>query len=170
MIRLRPLKRRDCESIVLWLQEERQFSMWSMGTFHYPLTIAQLEDYMVQVEREEDAWSMAALDKEGRLVGHFAVRKANYQENCAYLGFIVVDPEQRGKGFGKEMVTMAVRYAFEVMKVNKVTLNVIEENRAALACYLSIGFQVKERIEQKNLGGESWTLCRMLKCGSERSE
>ena len=162
MIRLRPLKKRDCKTMALWLPEERQFAMWSVGVFQYPLTVAQLEDYMAHVEEQEDAWSMAALDKEGKLVGHFAVRKADYREDSAYLGFIVVDPMQRGKGYGREMVSMAVRYAMETLGVKKVTLNVAEENRAALACYLSIGFKMEERIEKGESGsGEYGTLCRM---------
>ncbi len=45
---------------------------------------------------------MTALDEKGTPVGHFLVRKADYEDAEARVGFIVTAPEIRGKGLGKE--------------------------------------------------------------------
>lgn len=42
------------------------------------------------------------------------------------FGFVIVDDIKRGQGYGKEMLQLALKYAFEVLKVNKVTLGVFE--------------------------------------------
>lgn len=162
MIRLRPWKKGDREMMKDWLLEERQFHMWSGGKFAYPLTVEQLKERDECTEWEERAWSMAALDDEGKLVGHFSFREVDYEKGSAHMGFIVIDPKRRGGGLGKEMVSQAVRYAFEILGLSRVTLNVMEENRAAYACYRSIGFQEERRSEGAySFQGENWTVCLM---------
>lgn len=162
MIRLRPFKTGDSETMERWLPEQRQFAMWCAGKFQYPLTAEQIRKYAAAMEMEEYAWIMAALNEEGELVGHFMIRKADYERNSAHLGFIVVDPDRRGKGYGKEMVSQAVKYAFEILGMKRVTLGVVESNQAAYACYLAVGFHVEERMEQGyTYEGEEWPFCLM---------
>lgn len=163
MIRLRPFKISDSKAIVNWLPDERQFAMWSVGQFTYPLTAEQMENHLHRLEAIKDAWSMAALNEEGELVGHFMVKKADYEQNSAFLGFIVVDPSRRGKGYGKEMVAKAVQYAFEILGVDCATLNVITENKAAYGCYTSLGFRESGRTEKMyQYGDEAWDVCHMM--------
>ena len=57
------------------------------------------------------------------------------------LGFVIVDDSKRGKGYGKEMIRLALKYAFEIMKVEKVTIGVFENNASAYHCYQSVGFR-----------------------------
>ena len=162
MIRLRPLKISDCEKMTDWLAQERQFAMWSAGNFKYPLTKEQLVCHAQKLETDNSAWSMAALDEKGTLVGHVMIKKADYEKNSVHLGHIVVDPSKRGMGYGKEMVTKAVQYAFAVLGVQRVTLNVIEANTSAYACYTSIGFKEEARTEKAyQYQDEDWTVCLM---------
>lgn len=163
MIRLRPLKLSDSKAVAEWFPEERQFAMWSVGQFAYPLTAEQIAQHLRKLELQKDAWSMAALDESGELVGHFMVKKADYETESAFLGFIVVNPLKRGKGYGKEMVAKAVQYAFEILGVENVTLNVIEENKAAYACYTSLGFRENGHTENMyQYKNEEWDVCHML--------
>lgn len=39
------------------------------------------------------------------------------------------------------MVQMAIRYAFDMLKAEKITLGVFENNPAAYYCYKAAGFQ-----------------------------
>ena len=162
MIRLRPFKTADSETMADWLPEKRQFAMWCAGKFQYPLTAQQVRNHVESMEKEENAWVMAALNGEGELVGHFIIRKVDYEQNSAHLGFIVVDPDKRGRGCGNEMVSQAVKYAFEILGMKRVTLSVIESNQAAYACYQSIGFKEEKRKEKGYIyEGEDWTICLM---------
>ena len=73
------------------------------------------------------------------------------------MGFIVVDPMERGKGYGREMVTLALRYAFSLLRVERVTLGVFTVNEAAHRCYLSVGFQDEElHRDYDSFDGEAW--------------
>lgn len=151
MIRLRPYKPSDAWPLLEWWKDsdERSFVMWSAGKFEYPLTIEQLDGYFSEwCLREDSGWLMTALDGSGKPVGHFILRMADYEAGTVRLGFIVLDPKERGTGMGKELISQALKYAFEVLGMERATLVVFEENASAKACYEAAGFVGKEYIPQ----------------------
>ena len=159
MIRLRPYKSSDAKHILSWMQDERAFSMWSADKFQYPLTESQLYKYKEKYEHDEHAWLMTALDEKGTPIGHFLLRKADYKDNSIHIGFIIVDSNRRGKGYGQKMVQLAVKYAFEILSMKKVTLGVFDSNPAAHNCYVNAGFKdVRFEADAFTWEKESWGL------------
>lgn len=149
MMRLRPYKPSDAKNLLSWWKEvpEEIFVMWSNGKFEYPLTMKQLEAYFqTWCVDEERGWLMTALDETGNPVGHFIMRLADYEAESIRFGFIIVDPNARGKGYGKEMIRLALKYAFEVLGMKRATLGVFENNPSAKACYEAVGFTAKEYV------------------------
>lgn len=147
MIRLRPYKPSDAWPLLAWWEgaDEQAFVMWSAGKFEYPLAIEQLDGYFSEwCLREDSGWLMTGLDESGKPVGHFIMRMADYEAGTIRMGLIVIDPKQRGKSLGKEMISQALKYAFEVLCMERVTLVVFEDNASAKSCYESAGFVEKE--------------------------
>lgn len=97
--------------------------------------------------------------------GKIAIAKAKAMENLneIRLGFVIVDDEKRGQGYGKEMISLAVQYAFDFIKVNKISLGVFENNSAAIECYKSCGFKIVklENVESYHCMGEVWNCVEM---------
>lgn len=139
MLRLRPFKLCDAPYLLQWFQDEKSFTMWSANKFTYPLTMEQLIEYKNRFDEDPNAWIFVALDEDGTPVGHFSMRNADYEKRSIHLGFIVVDTTYRGKGYGKEMVSLAIQYATEILKMTRVTIGVFANNEAAHNCYKSIG-------------------------------
>ncbi len=139
VIRLRPYKQTDAEYICKWTADEYTFAQWCADKFTYPLTAEQLHSYYHSYEKDNKGWLMTALDQKGTPVGHLLMRRANYQSNSVHLGFIIVDSTLRGKGYGKEMVSLAVKYAFDILLVRRVTLGVFDNNPNAHYCYKAAG-------------------------------
>ncbi|MBQ7795727.1 MAG: GNAT family N-acetyltransferase [Lachnospiraceae bacterium] len=149
MIRLRPYKPSDAWKVLEWWDgaDEETFVKWSCGKFEYPLTIEQLDGYFSQwCLKEKSGWLMTALDESGSPVGHFIMRLADFKAGSIRMGFIVVDPAARGKGYGKKMIAKALTYAFDVLGMRIVTLGVFENNPQAKACYEAVGFKAKEYV------------------------
>ena len=69
-----------------------------------------------------------------------------------------LDDAKRGKGYGKEMLRLALKYAFEILHVHKVTLGVFENNSPAYYCYRSVGFTEigEEQNEYCQIKNEKW--------------
>ena len=67
----------------------------------------------------------------------------NTMRRCArhyWLGHIVVDPSQRGRGIGRRFVGMLLDHAFGELHADRVSLIVFPENAPAIRCYTSAGF------------------------------
>ncbi len=162
IIRLRPFKRIDAEKLLSWLTDERVMTMWCAKTFTYPLTQEQIITRMKEREEADDEWVMAGVDAQGEVIGHFCIW-ADYQKNSAHLGMIVVDDARRGQGLGQQMVELAVKYAFDILHVLKVTLGVFDCNPRAHACYQKVGFR-DDKIEDHAMKyhGEIWNRIHMV--------
>lgn len=159
MLRLRPYKPCDAEFIVKWCRNEYAFRQWSADRYpKYPITAEDMNAYY----NSESAWGLTAFDESG-VVGHLTMR---FPKDCldeVRLGFVIIDDEKRGKGYGKEMLSMAVKYAFEFIKVKKISLGVFENNTTAMQCYKSVGFNTVEtdKIESYACLGEVWNCIEM---------
>lgn len=162
IVRLRPFKRKDARKLLPWLADERVMTMWCSEIFQYPLTQEQVLARMEQTEQADDEWVMAGIDAQGEVIGHFCIW-ADFQKNSAHLGLIVVDDTKRGQGLGRQMVEQAVKYAFTILHVSKVTLGVFDCNPQAHACYQKVGFR-DDHVEEHALEyhGEVWNRCCMV--------
>ncbi len=164
MIRLRPYKLSDSEYLLKWMGDEFAFAQWCANKFSYPLTIEQLVTYYQTYEQDENAWIMTALNDDGIPVGHLLMRLADYKNESIHLGFIIVDNKIRGKGYGKEMVSLAVKYAFYILKIKRVTLGVFDNNPFAYACYKSVGFEeIKHHEANFPFQNNKWGVYDMIK-------
>lgn len=162
MLRLRPFKMSDATYLLNWIQDERSFKMWSADKFDYPLSEEQLKSYKDRYDQDEFGWIFVALNEAGIPVGHFLMRMADYEQSSIHLGFIIVDPTIRGKGYGVEMVSLGVKYAFEILKVKRVTLGVFDVNPGAEACYKKVGFNTETYHKDIfTYGDEKWGIFNM---------
>lgn len=78
-----------------------------------------------------------------------------------FLASVMIDHKLRGKGYGKEVTRMALRYAFEFTGAESVQLTVFEENADAKRCYERIGFTDRGSQMVHVHEDETWRLCTM---------
>ena len=163
-LKFRPYKVADAEVIVSWIKDETVFRKWSSDRFgDYPIKAEDINYKYLECngdcEEADNFYPMTAADENGP-VGHLILRYTNPEKTHIRLGFIIVDDSKRGKGYGKRMVQMATRYAFDMLKAEKVTLGVFANNPAAYHCYKAAGFKVIE-LEQPiilDILGEKWEI------------
>ncbi len=148
MLRLRPYKLSDAKFIVKWIDNEKDFMKWCANLIAYPLTEESMKGTKESFENNENGWFFTALDEKGIPVGFIAMMKADYESNSIHFGFIIVDSSKRNKGFGKQMLNQAIRYAFEILKVRRVTLKVFDNNPSAHRCYQDVGFVDEKYLEK----------------------
>lgn len=141
MLRLRPYKKCDAKHIVKWIKDEVAFRKWCADRYEsYPITAEDMNSHYDGFAFSDDFFQMTAFDETGA-VGHLIMRFTDSDKKILRFGFIIVDDDKRGKGYGKEMLSPALKYAFEILKAEKVTLGVFENNAPAYFCYKSVGFR-----------------------------
>ena len=158
MLRLRPYKKCDAKRIVSWIKDEISFRKWCADRYNkYPINENDINSYYSTMEDLDTFFPMTAFDETG-IVGHLIMRFIDENKKILRFGFIIVDDKKRGQGYGKEMLQLSIKYAFEILKIQKITLGVFDNNKSAYYCYKAIGFQdVKlEDNEYYHILNEDW--------------
>ncbi|MBE6900882.1 MAG: GNAT family N-acetyltransferase [Ruminococcaceae bacterium] len=163
MLRLRPYKRCDAQHIASWIKSEYVFRQWCADRYEsYPIRAEDINAHYDAVADSDDFYEMTAFDENG-VVGHLIMRFVDAEKSVLRFGFVIVDDTKRGKGYGKEMLLLAQRYAFDILKASKITLGVFANNPAALYCYRAAGFREVnvEEAESYMILGETWECIEM---------
>ena len=164
MLRLRPYKPCDAQSIASWCSDERTLRRWSADRFgEFPVTAEDINEKYLKFNGDcsepDNFYPMTAFDETGA-VGHFIMRFVDEEKRTLRLGFVIVDDAKRGRGYGREMIGLALKFAFEMICAEKVTIGVFDTNPAAFRCYTSAGLTEAAEYEKEALEffGEKWGL------------
>lgn len=167
-MRLRPYQKKDFEVISKWIKEERAHALWCANLTPYPLEKKSFEELLAQGEERFGDSAFVATTEEGCVVGFFCF-SVNLSTNEGMFKFVMVDDSRRNKGYGSEMLKLAVKYAFEIAKADAVQLNVFAENPGAKKCYEKVGFQERAFTEGAfPYKEEVWGRCNMVMMRSDR--
>ena len=112
----------------------------------------------------ENIMGFTAFDENG-ICGFFTLRNPGQSLDELRMGFVIISCDRRGKGYGREMISLGLRYAFDVYGAKSVDLAVFDNNPAAKACYKAAGFQEvsTESGEDSIFCGEQWSRTVMKK-------
>ncbi len=149
MLSLRQYKACDAEIIEKWLRDEDVFNKWGGHLFgEYPINAKIIDDkyrlHNGDCKEADNFYPWVVFDETGKVVGHFIMRYLNGDRRLLRFGWVIVDDTVRGKGYGSQMLTLGLKYAFEILGVDKVTLGVYENNDQAHRCYQKVGFRDRE--------------------------
>ena len=167
MLRLRPYKPCDAQTITGWCRDELTFRRWTGDRYDkFPVTEADINrkyiDNNGDCTESDNFYPFTAFDENG-VVGHFILRYTDAQKSVLRIGFVILDDAKRGMGYGKEMIKLALRYAFGIFGAEKVTIGVFDSNPAAYHCYINAGFRevASDEREKCEICGETWNIIEM---------
>ncbi len=152
----------DFDEVKNWISDERTHAMWCANRIKYPIEKENFEEIMLEAAIKSGDIPYVATTDDGKVVGFFCY-SVNLSLNEGMLKFVMVTPEQRGKGLGKAMLQLAVEYAFNITKAESVQLNVFSENTMAKKCYENVGFIIRKTdVNAFIFKDESWGRCNMI--------
>lgn len=130
----------------------------------WPMTKAKAQEKL-------EEWAKAAPEAinfavrtiaDDRLVGGIGLMDINLVDGTAQLGLSVYGQDDWGQGYGREMIDLALRYAFGELNLHRVWLSTSEFNERAMKLYEKIGFRHEGRgREHFLLDGRRWDLVYM---------
>lgn len=144
---LREYNREDSAAISGWLGSENEMYKWSAEIFdHFPIGKYELDEHYAPQIKEGRFYPLSAVDEAGNLCGHLTVRYVGEGDDNVRIGYVILKPELRGKGYGKELVSLAIDYA-KRLGARRAELLVFENNLSARRCYESLGFKKYDIID-----------------------
>jgi len=81
----------------------------------------------------------------GRLIGDVRLHSIFTHDKRASVAISLLDPDLLGKGYGTAAMSLLLDHAFHTMRLNRISLRVIEFNDRAIACYKKLGFKEEGR-------------------------
>ena len=165
MIKLEPFTENDFENLISWITSERELVQFAGPIFSYPLTKNQLNDYLTK----EGLIPKKIVDIEsGEVIGHCELNFLNEFPRLARI--LIGNKKYRGKGLGKQLVTLMIDEIQNIKSTNKIELRVFEWNKNALKLYENEGFKIQPEFtfKFKYNNDELWTNLYMLKTFNEK--
>ena len=138
MIRFEKFEKADFDRLISWIDSELFMVQFSGPIFQYPLTHPQLDTYIDATSR----LIYKVIDDANHVViGHAELNNIDRKNQTARICRILVgEKENRGKGYGKQIIQKLMQIGFEELKLHRIDLGVFDFNESAIQCYLSCGF------------------------------
>jgi [ribosomal protein S5]-alanine N-acetyltransferase len=96
-----------------------------------------------------------AIEYRGHCIGHAGLQVNADQHHATYtVGLFVAG--LRGRGLGKEVTRLVLSWAFGVLGVHRVELEVLAFNSRAINCYLACGFRREGVRREAELYPDGW--------------
>lgn len=108
-------------------------------------------------ERKERKAFMFAIETiaDNKLIGGTGIFGIGWTNRSATFGMSIYDQNNRGKGYGQETTKLILDFAFKILNLNRVELEVFDFNKQAQKCYLKVGFkEVGRKRKEHFIDGE----------------
>lgn len=140
--RLAPFAAGHLPELMSWLDSESACRQWGGPWFQYPFTA---ESFSRDCRWQE--LPTFVLQGEGERMLAFG-QYYNRLNHC-HLGRLVVSPQYRGMGVGRQLIVNLVSHGSDALGLERCSLFVLKDNHAALALYEKMGFTKTDYPEQE---------------------
>ena len=107
VMQLRPFRPDDAVKILSWCKDKHAFRLWSADKYKdFP---ARPEEMQKQYD-DDNMYPLTAV-VDDVVIGHILMRYPSEDKTVIRFGFVIVDDSKRGKGYGRQMLCLAIDYA-----------------------------------------------------------
>jgi [ribosomal protein S5]-alanine N-acetyltransferase len=96
-----------------------------------------------------------AVEYDGHCVGH-ARLEVDPGQHCSRYAVGLFVAALRGRGLGREVTRLVLAWAFDVLGVHRVELEVLASNSRAISCYVACGFVQEGVRREAELYPDGW--------------
>jgi RimJ/RimL family protein N-acetyltransferase len=140
-LRLTALSSVDLPIITAWYNDAGFLRLYDARPA-YPKSEETLREDLEEGRKKADAFLFAARPVNGEeLIGYVELDGILWPHRVAWLGLGIGERANWGKGYGREMLALALRFAFSELNLHRVQLTVFSYNERAIAMYEKAGFR-----------------------------
>lgn len=90
------------------------------------------------------------------LIGEIRLDRVDLRDRRASLAIGIEDASQLGKGLGSEAIALVLGYAFNVLKLHRISVRVVDYNSRAIRAYQKCGFVIEGREREAAFVDGDW--------------
>lgn len=99
------------------------------------------EKWLQEIKKENSSIRAFLIKKDDDYIGLTYFSKIDFVNKTSEWGIYIYPVSYQNKGFGHVILDMSIKYAKEVLKLNKLFLEVLKTNSRAIKLYESFGFK-----------------------------
>jgi len=96
------------------------------------------------------------IDIEGKLIGFLRLHSIREYDRDATMGIGLLDAARLGQGIGAAAMRLILCYAFDTLKLHRISLRTLTYNDRAIAAYRKLGFVEEGRLRESCKVGDVW--------------
>ncbi|MGB8706100.1 MAG: GNAT family protein [Gillisia sp.] len=138
---LRALEPEDLDFI---LEVENTEDFWEISATRVPYSRLIIRKYLQNSHRdvyEVKQLRLMICDKEDRPIGLLDLFDLEPKDRRAALGILIVDRDNRGKGYGKEALSLICNYCFSHLELHQVYAGVTADNLPSMKLFENNNFK-----------------------------
>ena len=142
LVRLRALRDSDARFIAEYLaipDVAENLASWAQ----LPYTEEQARDFIARHDPRSVTWAIETAGTQTAFIGMTGLADLDFRNRHCDWGIWIGPPSNWGKGYGTEACTLATRYAFDQLGMEKVYLSVYETNVRGRRAYEKAGYKVE---------------------------
>jgi RimJ/RimL family protein N-acetyltransferase len=139
-LKLGPLREKDIEILAKWY-EDAAFLRY----YDYNAAVPKTKEQLAGIYKNGGSdkfipFAVRKIDND-ELIGLIEIDNISYNNRFAWLSIGLGEETERGRGFGFESMSLAIEFAFDELNLERLQLNVISYNKAAVKLYEKLGFK-----------------------------
>ena len=140
-LRLTALRSTDLPIMAAWYNDAGFMRLYDARPA-YPKSEDTLRQELEEGRKKTDAFIFAARPLDGEeLIGYVELDGILWPHRVAWLSLGIGERANWGKGYGREILALALRFAFGESNLHRVQLTVFSYNERAIALYEKAGFR-----------------------------
>ena len=167
LVALGPIRQDLVPTYLRWLND---FSMLrTLGQPPRPMTLEQEQAWYDGASKSSSTYSFTIYDRATWTpLGNTSLMDVDWRNRSAEFGILIGEADARGKGYGTEVTSLMLDFAFTALGLHSLFLRVHEYNLAGQRAYEKAGFKVfGRRRETQLMGGRRWDTIYMDALASE---
>ncbi|WP_164670825.1 GNAT family N-acetyltransferase [Virgibacillus doumboii] len=138
--RLTRFKEADLPVLEQWYQDEEFMRLMDTSPA-FPKTVEELKEWYVKKQKNNEFLFAVRTLESDELIGFIALDEIDWANRNSWLALGIGDKANWNKGYGQEILRLALGFAFRELNLHRVQLSVFESNKRAIAAYEKCGFK-----------------------------
>jgi len=153
LVRLRYPERGDLPTFVRWFNDSETTQFLLRGP---PMGLEEEEQWYADLLKHEEK-VFCIETSEGKLIGNIGIMHLQWTNRNAEIGVLIGEKEYWSRGFGTEAIALLLRYMFEELNLERISLYCDETNLRAQRCYQKCGFRQEGKYRHHRFKGGVFT-------------
>lgn len=120
-----------------------------MTNTHIDFSIEELKKHINKINLDEDRVDFAiCINNTNMVIGELSILDIDTHNESAGFRIALSHIENVSKGYGSEAIKLAIKYAFDNLKLNRLELEVYSFNKRAIKAYKKCGFNIEGKLKE----------------------